>query len=452
MNTDWADADTIIIGAGAAGLAAAHELCVNQHRCTILEARDRLGGRIYTRRTTAADIPIELGAEFIHGQSPVLFDWLRESRSLAVDAARERWSLHRGRLRRTEHQLDELKRRFRRLPDPDPDITFADFLHRHRRALPQPVREIACAMVEGFDAADTRRISAREVREEWSGPAAADGPAFRPSHGYDVLVHAMRAGLTDRASICLETVVHSIDWRKGRVEIAAERHGEPVRIKAKRAVVTIPLGVLQMAGTAPGSVRFSPELAGKLEAFEQLATGPVIKVVLTFSRPFWTEMKSCRYRDAAFFFAPRAAFPTFWTSLPARTATLVAWSAGPGAQRLQGLGENEILGKVFASLRTLFGQHHYSSLLEGFAWHDWQSDPYARGAYSYVLARGSAARQTLATPSDGTLFFAGEACDTQGEAATVGGALRSGATAARQVLDSAGKSGRWATHRARAAR
>src|SRR5512134_2348018 len=233
MSTTWAGAETIIIGAGAAGLAAAHELSANNHPCTILEARDRLGGRIYTQRTSAAEIPIELGAEFIHGESPVLFDWLRASGSLAVDVARERWNLQHGRLRRAEAHLDELRRRFRRLPGPEPDITFAEFLHRHRRALPQPVREIACAMVEGFDAADTTRISAREVREEWSGPAAADGPTFRPLHGYDVLLHAIRGGLDpEHAPIRLGTIVRSVDWRKGRVEIDAERHGEIVRIKA----------------------------------------------------------------------------------------------------------------------------------------------------------------------------------------------------------------------------
>jgi hypothetical protein len=109
MNMAWRDADTIIIGAGAAGLAAAHELSANNHPCTIVEARDRLGGRIYTQRTAAFPIPVELGAEFIHGESTVLFDWLRESRSLAVDAARERWSLQDGRLRRAEAQLAEMK-------------------------------------------------------------------------------------------------------------------------------------------------------------------------------------------------------------------------------------------------------------------------------------------------------------------------------------------------------
>jgi monoamine oxidase len=77
-------------------------------------------------------------------------------------------------------------------------------------------------------------------------------------------------------------------------------------------------------------------------------------------------------------------------------------------------------------------------LLERIAWHDWQSDPYSRGAYSYVLVNGSRARRVLARPIEDTLFFAGEATDTTGEAATVGGALQSGLTAAKQVAQSLG--------------
>ena len=86
------------------------------------------------------------------------------------------------------------------------------------------------------------------------------------------------------------------------------------------------------------------------------------------------------------------------------------------------------------SLRELFGRRNYSSLLEGVFWHDWQRDPFSCGAYSYVVAQGTGARRSLARPMQDTLFFAGEACDTHGEAATVGGALRSGIGAARAVL------------------
>ena len=432
------EADTLIIGAGAAGLAAASELVSNGHDVVVLEARERLGGRILTDRTTLAPVPVELGAEFIHGESSVLLNRLKAAKDVAIDASRDRWVVHSGKLRRAGQQMGELKRIFSRLPAPDPDMSFAEFLKRHRRSVPSAVRQLACMIVEGFDAADPSRISAREVLDEWSGPAAADGPTFRPARGYDTLIQAMRQALpADRATIKLGTVVRAVTWRKGHVTIEAERHGESVRVQAERAIVTLPLGVLQLPAASPNSIRFTPELRSKRTALTHLASGPVVKVVMNFARPFWAELHGSRYRDAAFFFAPKAAFPTFWTSLPLRTSLLVAWCAGPRADRLAGKSENEIVAEVMDSLRAVFGRRNYMALLEHVSWHDWQRDPFSCGAYSYVTAQGGRARGTLARPVDDTLFFSGEACDTKGEAATVGGALASGVRAAQQVLESA---------------
>jgi monoamine oxidase len=430
------ESDTVIIGAGAAGLSAASEVASSGHRVLILEARERLGGRVLTDRTTQAPVPIELGAEFIHGESPILLRWLKAARDVAIDASRDRWIVHEAGLRPADERLQELKRTFGRLSAPGRDVSFAEFLQRHRRSVPPTVRELACAMVEGFDAADPSRISAREVLEEWSGPASADGPTFRPGKGYDALIQAMRDSLpAGRATLHLGTVVRAVAWRKGHVTIEAQRHGEPIRIQAARAIVTLPLGVLQLPAASPNSVRFTPELRAKGRALAHLATGPVIKVVMSFARAFWADLHESRYRGAAFFFAPHAPFPTFWTSLPLRTSILVAWCAGPNAERLAGHGENEIVASVMDSLRAVFGRLNYSSLLEYVSWHDWQRDPFSCGAYSYVLAQGARARRSLAQPVDDTLFFAGEACDTEGEAATVGGALHSGARAARQMLE-----------------
>jgi monoamine oxidase len=429
------EVDTLIIGAGAAGLAAASELVSNGHDVVVLEARERLGGRILTDRTTCAPVPVELGAEFIHGESSVLLNRLKASKDVAIDASRDRWVVHSGKLRRAGQQMGELKRIFSRLPAPDPDMSFAEFLKRHRRSVPSAVRQLACMIVEGFDAADPSRISAREVLDEWSGPAAADGPTFRPARGYDTLIQAMRQALPDRTTIKLGTVVRAVTWRKGNVTIDAERHGESICVRAERAIVTLPLGVLQLPAASPNSIRFTPELRSKRTALTHLVSGPVVKVMMYFARPFWVELHGSRYRDAAFFFAPKAAFPTFWTSLPLRTSLLVAWCAGPRADKLAGKSENEIVAKVMESLRAVFGRRNYMALLEHVSWHDWQRDPFSCGAYSYVTAQGGRARGTLARPVDDTLFFSGEACDTKGEAATVGGALASGVRAAQQVLE-----------------
>jgi monoamine oxidase len=444
------DTDTLIIGAGAAGLAAAAELTANGRHVLLVEARERAGGRIFTDATTLAPLSIELGAEFIHGESQAVLQRLAAAKDVAIDASRERWTARGSRLVRADAGLRALKRTFQRMSSPVRDMTFADFMDRHRRSVSPAVRELAFMIVEGFDAADPARISAREVLDEWSGPASVDGPTFRPAAGYDNLLQSIRRGLrAEHAELRFGTVVRSVTWGKAGVEVEALSHGEIVRIRAARAIVTVPLGVLQLPTTAPSSIRFTPGLDAKRTPLARLAAGPVIKVVMSFVRPFWAEREAHRYRKAAFFFAPGAQFPTFWTTLPVRTSLLVAWCAGPRAARLAGRTHDEIMARLQDSLRAVFGRLRYSAMLEYVRWHDWQSDPYACGAYSYLLARGAGARGALARPIDDTLYFAGEACDTDGEAATVGGALQSGVRAAREVLESAARAKRRGRRRSR---
>ncbi len=85
--------DTLIVGAGAAGLVAAAELSKHRGTVCLLEARDRVGGRMFTRRESGIALPIELGAEFIHGRSPATLGWLAKSNTAIVDSAGERWTL-----------------------------------------------------------------------------------------------------------------------------------------------------------------------------------------------------------------------------------------------------------------------------------------------------------------------------------------------------------------------
>jgi monoamine oxidase len=127
-----------------------------------------------------------------------------------------------------------------------------------------------------------------------------------------------------------------------------------------------------------------------------------------------------------------------WTTLPSRMPWLTAWVGGPKAAALCVRGEAAIIGRALDSLESLFGTAvDARSLLEAAHVHDWQADPFARGAYSYVTVGGSGAHDVLAEPLEDTLFFAGEAADTSGQSATVAGALASGKRAATEVLDAA---------------
>jgi monoamine oxidase len=147
---------------------------------------------------------------------------------------------------------------------------------------------------------------------------------------------------------------------------------------------------------------------------------------MAFREAFWEK----NHPGAAFFHSPQAAFPTFWTPLPMHAPLLTAWAGGPKAARLTGSPEKLLLRSALASVRSALGNVDEPS---AFLIHDWQADPYARGGYSYVRVGGTGAREELAAPLEETLYFAGEATDTE-QSGTVGGALASGLRAAKEIL------------------
>lgn len=426
--------DTVVIGAGAAGLAAAAELGRAGQSVCVLEARQRVGGRILTMRTPDLPVPIELGAEFVHGLAGLSFHWTAKAGSVLIDAAQERWRLEGGALKPGDDLLEQLKKGLAAVRRPARDLPFGEFLAGPaRKRLSPRLRTFARMLVEGFDAADATRASTFRILDEWSGGSAADAPTFRPQGGYASLLDALRDALDPaRVTIQFESVVERVDWHQG-VLVAGTRKGQSFQVRAARAVVTLPLGVLKRPPAIAGSVEFNPSLRSKAWALAGLEAGPVVKLVLRFHEPFWEKLQKGRYRNAAFFHAPGSPFPTFWTLLPLRAPVLVGWAAGPHATRLAGLDPSRIADIALASLHSLFGRQPRTQFAEAH-FHDWQSDAFARGAYSYVAAGGGSARKRLAAPLHNTLFFAGEAVDTGDAAGTVEGALQSGQRAARALL------------------
>ena len=427
--------DIIVIGAGAAGLAAAAALAGPGRSVLLLEARDRIGGRIWTRLEPELAAPVELGAEFIHGDSPETTGLLREAGSAALDISGEYWSLLDGRLQqRTESLLGKVRAALAAADVlSQPDMSLEDFLAGDQgRALPENARAMARAFVSGFDAADPRVVSLHSVAEEWRDGGMLDSSQARPLGGYHTALLALRGRLDgSRVRLQLQTAVTAVRWSDGTVAVDGLRLGQPFRATARKAIITVPIGVLKAPADAPGAISFTPRLDSKQAALAQLLSGPVLKVGLHFRRAFWQELDRGRYADAAFFQAPGRAFPTFWTALPVRAPLLNAWTGGPAAARLCGLSDDEIVRQAMDCVGAVFG-NGVPELQAAYV-HNWERDCYARGAYSYVAAGGGSARQVLATPLGGTLFFAGEATDTTGEATTVTGALRSGSRAALEV-------------------
>ena len=138
----------------------------------------------------------------------------------------------------------------------------------------------------------------------------------------------------------------------------------------------------------------------------------------------------------SFLFSQDEWFPTWWTTLPRKSPLLTGWAAGARAQKLAGQANDFIVEQALAALTRLLkvGRTELQSLLASAHTHDWESDPWSRGAYSYVTVGGDGAEAALAAPLEGTLFFAGEAADFSGHNGTVHGAIASGRRAAQGVL------------------
>ena len=429
--------DVLIIGAGAAGLSAASEVARLGGSALVLEARERIGGRCWSLDVPGMALPVELGAELIHGRPAATFSLLERAGVYAIDRTGSGWHVERGRLKRSGDFFDEICRALRNTRLPVRDVSFDSFLKRELRHLSVPARVFARRRVEGYDAADPARASARAIVEEWSGEDEATAAShFRPSGGYGLLMESLRRSLAGtKVSLKLGAVVREVRWRRGQVEVLGRRGGRNFCARAPRAIVTVPLGILQSQDSAKGAVRFVPALRQKEHALQGLAPSPVIKVVMRFRSAFWETLDGGRYEDAAFLRSADAPFPSFWTALPVRAPVLVAWAGGPRAERLSGIPARDVTRHAITSLERMFGRRaRVAQQLEAAWFHDWQQDPFARGAYSYVTVGGAGARKALAAPLEGTLYFAGEASDYEGEHGTVAGALRSGTRAARQAL------------------
>lgn len=436
------DAEVLVVGAGLAGLAAAAELAGRGVDVLVIEARDRIGGRVHTVRPNGCALPVELGAEFVHGEAPELTALARDAELVLVEVPASHWLPVRGVLaedRGFEKRLARVMRRVGATLRGPGDRPFADALRAARVSGRE--RELARMYVEGFQASDGHRISARALAGEDPGL----GGLRRVLAGCDRLAERLHARLP-RERVRLGTALSAITWRTGSVRALCRTAGatEAHELRARRAVLTLPLPAWNAEAHDALALRLAPDLPAKRRAAARLAMGDVFKLVLRFRDAFHERPGLVRTRDdparIGLVHAPRLAFPTFWTQRPLSAPLWTAWAGGAQAAALGPLNGAERVMRALDALARALGvapEVVRSALADHYS-HDWRRDPWSGGAYGYPLVGGARAALELAEPVARTLFFAGEATAKPPENGTMEGALASGKRAAREVLAALG--------------
>ncbi|HEY6327152.1 MAG TPA: NAD(P)/FAD-dependent oxidoreductase, partial [Candidatus Cybelea sp.] len=296
------------------------------------------------------------------------------------------------------------------------------------------VAALARAFVEGFDAADPGIASVRAIADEWK--SGVDSSSARPRGGYGPMFERLiDACVAAGAELRRSSVVRKIAWRRGTVAVdVQDGGGEAKTLRARAAIVTLPVSILRRTGDEPDVV-FDPILPpAKRAALAGIEMGHVVKVALWFKTAFWERVEDGRYRDAAFLYRDGQSFPAYWTQFPVRSTLVVAWAGGPKAIALHGLAAPELIERAIGGFGALLEQPELvRKEFERGVMHDWNRDPFSRGAYSYVAVGATGARAALAKPLNKTLFWAGEATSTDGQGGTVNGALHTGERAAAEA-------------------
>jgi monoamine oxidase len=415
----------IVVGAGAAGLTAARELARAGRRATVLEARDRCGGRIFPLPAAEFGYPAEAGPEFVHGEAPVTHALLRAA-GLSLQPVRgTRWVVESGAFKSGRALEPGSERFYKALAELQVDLPIREFLQQHFAGAEYAgLRRSIERMTEGYDAADPARASALALRDEWMH----EGPANqgRIAGGYGALIDFLADDCRKSGgAIHLNAVVNAIELAYGSVIVRCT-NGEVHNGAA--AILTVPLPLLEDIKLPPATARKASAAAA------DIGFGNVIKILLRFRTHWWAQRRA-ELSDLSFLISDRE-IPVWWTQHPITEPVLTGWFGGPKTKAMSGYDEQELIETGLASLGHVFAmapQQLRDDLVAARAI-DWAKEVFSRGAYSYATPDTRKAQLQLAAPDDSRVFFSGEALYRGRDMGTVEAALASGLDTARSIL------------------
>lgn len=414
----------IIIGAGAAGLMAAKELSAKAYNVTVLEANNRLGGRIWTIQNDSFLKPVEAGAEFVHGNLKLTQQLLNEAHIVYSATKGKTMHVENGEAKKQDDFFNDWDRFMEKMYQLKEDITVAEFLNKNFSGEKyKSVRQSVQAFAEGFDLADIDKASVFALRDEWSHE---EGKQYRVEGGYRQLINYLTEACK-KSGCKIETscIAKKVYWKKNEVKIITSDGRDFV---GNKVIVTVPISVLQSELNAEAAIAFTPSIDKFFQAAKMMGYGTITKIFLQFNEAFWN-------KDASFILSNEPV-PTWWTQAPQSYSLLTGWLTGARMKKLQNTDTSSILEISFKSLASIFKINiaDLKQKLTASVIVDWTKEPFALGGYSYNTLESTTARRLMNIPIQQTIFFAGEALYEGNDGGTVEAALISGTEIAEKVI------------------
>lgn len=417
----------LIVGAGLAGLACGKALQQQGFQVQIIEGRDRHGGRVHTS-THWADLPLDLGASWIHGVNgnplTALADSINARRVLTSYERVATYSSDGGLLTPAQQQtLAQISGQLQRVlqqaqqQDSDQSIEAAIATLRQQLAAQPPALTYLNFCLSGQIEQEYGGSSSQLSAHWYDSARSFTGDDALFLDGYRVITNWLAQGLP----IVLRQTVERIDWAQTRPVVRCQTQ----HFSADYLVVTLPLGVLQQQ-----RVRFEPALpAPKQQAIAQLGMGVLNKCYLRFEKAFWPADV-----DWLEYVAPQHGEWTEWLSLQRSTGqpVLLGFNAASQGRALELLSDQQIVESALATLGRMFGRAVPPPV--DYQISRWATDPWAGGSYSFTpVGATPELRDVLAAPLANRLFFAGEATNRY-YYGTAHGAYLSGLRAAAEIV------------------
>jgi monoamine oxidase len=420
----------IVVGAGAAGLMAARLLSEKGIGVVVLEVRNNPGGRIFTLSTNEFSRPIDLGAEFVHGDPPIIKSIVKEAGLKLHKSDGRRWHLTGNKLSEEDPFAQDWGEFMHLLNRLETDMPIGEFLRtRFKGEAHESLREAVIRFVQGFDAADAEKASAFSLREEWAEPDDAL-IGYHIEGGYIGLISFLHQRcIRNGVRFHFASQVKHIHWNEESVRVVSASE----EFQATACIMTVPPAVLRT-----GRITFTPELNEQMNAIEKIETGGVIKFLFEFDKAIWDSSPSNGIRqfpDMHFIFSD-AIVPTWWSQRPSPQPLLTGWLSGPVTKGIT-KPEKELMENGLHSLAYLLGTNSELIASHIRAWRvvNWDADPWSLGAYAYRTVGIQSTLEFLSRGVGHVIYFAGEAFHGGKEIGTVEAALQSGKHAAERILN-----------------